>query len=207
MSSKVSAVISKGEDKAWNILRNLRPEDVCRRASVQYDKTSSLYVVRSLGMDFNVFPSERRISSTSGSGELFLERLEYFFSLSVLWYLVSAKDVPFTGKLVKLEDMKDGRFFAGGSHTLPLPKLASKYGNDKEGFVMKGKEFDAEELDYGDASIRLFAFPRVPVVFILWVGNEEFPHQVNLLFDSSCEAHTPIDVTWSISMMSTLTLF
>jgi len=207
MSSKVSAAISKGEDKAWNILRNLRPEDVCRRASVQYDKTSSLYVVRSLGMDFNVFPSERRISSTSGSGELFLERLEYFFRLSVLWYLVSAKDVPFTGKLVKLEDMKDGRFFAGGSHTLPLPKLASKYGNDKEGFVMKGKEFDAEELDYGDASIRLFAFPRVPVVFILWVGDEEFPHQVNLLFDSSCDEHTPIDVTWSISMMSTLALF
>ena len=207
MSSKVSAAISKGENKAWDILRTLSPEDVCRRASVQYAKASSLYVVRSLGMDFNVIPRERRISSTSANGELFLERLEYFFGLSILWYLVSAKDAPLTGKLVKLEDMKDGQFFAGGSHTLPLSRLASRYGNDKEGFIMKGKEFGAEELDYGDASIRLFAFPRVPVVMILWVGDEEFPHQVNLLFDSSCEEHTPIDVTWSIAMMSTLALF
>ncbi len=48
--------------------------------------------------------------------------------------------------------------------------------------------------------------PKIPVTLILWLQDEEFPARADLLFDSSCELHVPIDIIWSIAMMSTLVM-
>ncbi|MBI3593004.1 MAG: DUF3786 domain-containing protein, partial [Nitrospirae bacterium] len=43
-----------------------------------------------------------------------------------------------------------------------------------------------------------------PVALILWAADEEFPSRVDLLFDSTCELQLPLDIIWSIAMMSLL---
>ncbi len=100
--------------------------------------------------------------------------------------------------------MKGGEMFFRGSHVLPLGGIAERYTNDPGGFTAKGKDLQAEILTYGDASLRLFPLPRVPVVLILWTGDEEFPPRADLLFDSTCEFHIPLDIIWSVAMMSIL---
>jgi hypothetical protein len=87
---------------------------------------------------------------------------------------------------------------------LPLDSIADKYGNDREGFLKKGMELGGEMLGYGDASLSLRPLPRVPVISILWNGDEEFPPRADLLFDSSCEIQLPIDVVWAIAMLCVL---
>jgi hypothetical protein len=135
-----------------------------------------------------------------------LERLGEFFRLSILWYLVSAKEVPCTERLVKIGQIRGGEAFSRGSHVLPLNRLAQKYGNDKGGFIEKGKSLGGEVQRYGDAAVRLFPFPRVPVVLTLWTADEEFPARADLLLDSSCDLQLPADITWSIAMMSVLVM-
>ncbi|MFZ5997053.1 MAG: DUF3786 domain-containing protein [Nitrospirota bacterium] len=39
---------------------------------------------------------------------------------------------------------------------------------------------------------------------ILWLGDEEFPPRVDLLFDAASEIRFPIDAIWAIAMMCTL---
>jgi hypothetical protein len=46
--------------------------------------------------------------------------------------------------------------------------------------------------------------PRIPVTLILWLSDEEFPARADLLFDSTCEIHLPLDILWSIAMMTIL---
>jgi hypothetical protein len=48
--------------------------------------------------------------------------------------------------------------------------------------------------------------PRIPVIMILRLGDEEFPPRVDLLLDSTCELHLPLDIIWSIAMMSALVM-
>jgi hypothetical protein len=197
---------SPGENKAWEILATLDPDDVCRAAIVSYDRVPERYIVRSFGMDFLVAPKDRTISSAAPESDVLLKRLGYFFKLSILWYLVSAKDIACTGRLVKLQNVKGGEIFTKGSHILPLDKVAQKFGKDKEGFLKKGTGLGGEAVKYGDASVKLYPFPRVAAVLMLWLEDEEFPARADLMFDSTCGIQLATDIIWSIAMMCVLVM-
>lgn len=199
-------MITPGEGKAWEILRGLDPSDVCRNASVSFNGKDRYYILRSLCIDFSIRPEERIIKSLMTQGEIIIKKYGYFFIHSCLWYLINAKDFPLTERLVKPVNIKGGELFFGGSHVLPLDSIAKRYGNDKEAFIKRGKELCAEVVNYGDVSIKLLPMPRIPVTLILWLKDEEFPPRAELLLDSTCELQLPVDIIWSIAMMSLLVM-
>jgi len=196
-----------GEAKAWSIISTLEPSRIASEAGVLYDSGSGIYTLKSFGLDFSISPLEKKISCVSSAGDFFLDKLKDFFRLSVLWYLTNAKDIPLSGRLIRPIDVKGGHRFFTGTHLLPLDKIAEKYGKDRDGFIRKGREFGGEPFHYGDVSIKLLPFPRVPVYVILWLEDAEFPSRVDLLFDSTCEFHIPLsDIVWATSMMSVLSM-
>lgn len=199
-------VMSTGEERIWETLLHLKPAEVCRRTDIAFETSSELYVLKSFGKDFCVSPRDRSISSNSQGSEILLQRLGYFFRLSVTGYLAFAKDVAPTGRLLNPLNMTSGQLFFRGSHLLPLDKVAQKYSNDREAFLKKGIELGGERLEYGDTSFRFFPLPRVPVVFILWCADKEFPPRADILFDSSCEIQLPVDVVWAIAMLCVLAM-
>lgn len=197
-------VLTPGEDKAWEILDSLDSMDVCRLAQVSYHTDSRTYTIRSFGMDFQVSLANKTVSSASPGSDVLQDKLSYFFRLSVLWYLVSSKEIDETGRLVKLESIRGGEIFSKGSHILPLEPLAQKYGKNCEGFIRKGRTLGGKPAQHADASIRLLPLPRIPVVLALWMEDDEFPARADLLFDSTCQLQVATDVLWSIAMMSVL---
>ena len=198
--------MSPGEEKAWEALGNVDPEDVCARTGAKFDRVSGLYRFTSFGKNFSVSPWERKIFSDAPECDSLLQKLGFFFNFSVICSFSSAKDVPLTGKLVTPINMKSGQLFFRGSHVLPLDKVSERYGNDRDGFLKRGLVLGGVVLEHGDASVKLFPLPRVPVVLILWMGDEEFPPRADILFDSSVEIQLPIDVVWSIAMLSLLVM-
>jgi hypothetical protein len=195
-----------GEDKAWDMLSAMDPASVCKAAAVSYDAASSTYCARSFGMDFILDLRTRKISSSASGSGILLGKLGYFFRISVLWYLVSAKDIACTNRPVKLEHIRGGDIFTRGSHVLPLDSLAAVFGKNKRGFIEKGERLGGESMVRGDASLLLRPLPRIPVFLTLWLEDEEFPARVDLLFDSTCELQLPTDILWSIAMMSVLVM-
>jgi hypothetical protein len=109
-----------------------------------------------------------------------------------------------SGKLISPASLSGGEIFQKGTHVLPVDQIADRYGNDLESFYSRGLELGGKQLDYGDASLRLYPFPRVPVTMILWMEDEEFPARVDMFFDVTCEQHLPMDVIWSTAMTSVL---
>lgn len=202
----MAGMTEAGEEKAWELVLSRDPSEVAGRAGVSYDSDPKCFLVRSYGMDFSVSTVSRTIESPSPGSDLLLGRLAEFFRLSLLWYLASAKDLPCTGRLTGIGQIKGGEAFSRGSHLLPLGTLAEKYGHDREGFLNKGIFLGGEVRQYGDASIELRAFPRVPVVITLWLADDEFPARADLLLDSSCDLQLPPDITWSIALMSVLAM-
>ena len=202
----MAEINNPGEDKAWEILSTLNPEEVCKSAAVFYDAASLRYIIPSFGMDFSISVQDRAITSTAPGSDVFLQKLGYFFRLSVLWYLVHSKNFPCTGRLVKLENIKGGDIFTKGSHVLPLEKVAEKYGKDRKAFLNKGESLGCKPMKFGDVSIQLSPLPKVPVVLLLWLEDKEFPARADLLFDSTCDLQLPTDILWSIAMMSVLAM-
>jgi len=200
----MAGISAAGEEKAWELIAGRDPKDICRAAAADHDAATGVFRVRSFGMEFTVSVRERSITSTAAGSEVLLQRLGEFFRLSLLWYLAGAKEVPCTGRLVRIESIRGGEAFSRGSHVLPLGRLAQKYGNDKDGFIGNGERLGGEPERIADAGIRLFPLPRVPVALSLWLADDEFPARADLLLDSSCEIQLPPDIVWSVAMMSVL---
>jgi hypothetical protein len=198
------AEIISGEDKAWEIIAGLLPEDVCRRTGAEFDHATGAYRLPAFGTWFSVDPKKKEILNLSPEGEIFLKRLRYFFVLSVLWYLVKATDSKPTGNLVKPSGLPGGDIFFRGSHVLPLEAVAKKYAQDRGGFKDRGRNYGGKLVEYGDAAIEFPAFPKIPVTVILWLADEEWESRADLLFDSTALSHLPIDVLWSVAMMAVL---
>ncbi len=197
--------MSTGEEKAWEKLKSLNPSDVCKKSDAYCDVKGD-YILKSFGMDFLISLRKSEVKNLSPVGESLMQRYSYFFNLSALCYLINAKNIPLTGKLIKSTEVKGGAMFFRGTHVLPLDKIAEKYGADKTGFIEKGKCLNGKILNYGDASVELLPLPRIPVTLILWLSDDEFPARADLLFDSSCERHLPLDILWSVAMLSTLVM-
>jgi len=195
-----------GENKAWELLGTIDPVGVCERARVDFDASSGVYLVTSFGRRFSVAPAVRRILNLQPEGAVFLTRHADLFRLSVLWYLVKASPTGPSGSLVKPTSLPGGEIFSKGSHVLPLEALAARYATRPEAFLAAGLALGGRTATYGDASIELLPLPRVPTTAILWTEDDEFPARADLLFDASAPRHLPLDVLWSVAMLSVLPL-
>jgi len=197
--------INQGEERAWQELCGLPQAQVCKEAGVSYDQKRAAYVLHSFGMDFLVNPCKMLISCVEDSprASLFLNKLQALFTMAVLWYMSSAKDIPLTGRLVRPIDLKGGHRFSTGTHLLPLDAIVDKYSTNREGFLNRALQYGGTEIKgYGDAYVRLYPLPRVPVDMILWLRDEEFPPKVDLLLDPTCEIHLRLsDVLWAVCML------
>ncbi|UCD65944.1 MAG: DUF3786 domain-containing protein [Deltaproteobacteria bacterium] len=193
-----------GDQIAWAQVDGKEPGDICRQADVQFDFIANKFVMQCFGQEIYIDVTNNTVSSPSPQGDHLLHGLGYFFDLAALWYLGSAKNKPESGKLISPASLSGGEIFLKGTHVLPLDKIAEKYGNDLEGFHSKGLELGGQKLDHGDASLRLYPFPRVPVTMILWVPDDVFPARADMFFDATCEQHLPTDVIWSTAMTAVL---
>jgi hypothetical protein len=116
-------------------------------------------------MDIFIDPRERRIFGDAPEAGLLLDRLGYFSRLSILFYLTSAKNIPFSGRLVQPVNLKGGHIFFRGTHILPLDKLALKYGNDAGGFLKRGTALGGRQMN---TAMPLFSSSRFQG-YLLWL--------------------------------------
>ncbi len=124
-----------GEEQVWDALSGLDPAEVCIRTKVAYDASSGTYVMRSFLADIKFCPKERTLSSYSPMGNFLLGELGNHSRLSMLWYLIGAKDIPLLGELVNPSTLSGGEIFLRGTHVLPLDRIAKKYGPDTPAFL------------------------------------------------------------------------
>jgi len=195
-----------GEEQAWEILSQLASADVCHRTKASFDELAGHYILPLFNERIFLSPKDKYIWGDSKAADFLLNELSQYSRLSALWYLIQAKDIPLSGKLVSPREVNGGLIFTHGSHTLPLERVIVRYGDDVGGFLQKGLALGGERLNYGDRSLKLFPFPRVPVVLVLWKGDEEFPARADILFDSTCSFHLPTDIIWSTAMMTILVM-
>jgi hypothetical protein len=124
------------------------------------------------------------------------EELQSFFFLMVLVYLTEAKDIKPSHSWIGGEDLKGGSTFFRGPHRLHVDELEGLYGRDPGAFLRAGRRLGGSEILYGDKGFALEVFPKVPLAYVLWKGDEEFPPRVRVLFDPTVQSHLPLDIIW-----------
>jgi hypothetical protein len=194
--------MSDGQQVLWELLRGKDPDMVREDAHVEYVPDRSEYRIPSFTETVIVAPPWERIEGTGPISELLIDTHGDHFRLATLAYLVQANGIPPTGESVPPARTSGGRIYEEGAHKLPLPELARPYAEDKAGFLALGEKLGGYVTDSGDASVKLFPFPLVPITFVLWEKDEEFGEQVDIFFDTSSPGQFAPDVLWSIAVAS-----
>ena len=88
--------------------------------------------------------------------------------------------------------------FFTGFHELKTRPLLKRYGNDLRGFKKAAERLGGEVLDLADAAYMFLAFPRVPLYYLFWEGDQEFEARLSILFDRSIERHLAADAIWGL---------
>ncbi len=111
----------------------------------------------------------------------------------ILHYINNASGIPLTGEKVAYGDIPSCLHYEPVFTKRVLKPLQNAFGYDKYTFLEAGLALGGKKEEYGDASFTLFAFPKVPITFILWEGDEEFPPSAKALFDPSITGYLPLE--------------
>ncbi len=174
----------------WERLQAAEPEDVTRRSGARYDAEAGCYVLPVLNDVLAIHPVERQVR---WAGE---ERAKppgfHYWLLSVV-YLMSARDLPLAGEWIPDRKLPYGQFFFRGPHQLPTARVAEAFGRDGRGFLEAALRIGGTKSAYGDYAAVLPLLPRVPLLYVLWEADDEFPARVSVLFDRTVAEHLAVD--------------
>ncbi len=152
------------------------PNDVATKAGVKYEE-GRFYI------DF----MEWEIQLTYPGLQFHLpEEINTFtIKLLTLLYLSRATGVPLANQWVPYRELKDGLFYARSFNKTVEQKIETLFGSDPEALRLAGARLGSREVEQGDVGLVLRTYPRISLLIILWVGDEEFPASASILFDAN----------------------
>jgi len=188
----------------WERLSSRDPQQLAAITQFQLTAENRL-VFRFLNRDFLVDPKARCLRLACGAG--WDETDDPLLELVTVLYLINVNDVyPLGRDIVGPKDLKEGHFFQG-PHELKIAPLLERFGSDLPGFRKSAESLGGDPVDMADAAYRLKPFPRVPLYYLLWEGDAEFPPRMSVLFDRSIEEALAADAIWGlVSRVSTALL-
>jgi hypothetical protein len=132
--------------------------------------------------------------------------LDPLLELVTVLYLGKVSAIyPLGQDMVGIKDLKEGHFFAG-PHELRLDPLLQRYADDLTEFGKAAEALGGCRMDMADAAYRLLPYPRVPLYYLIWQGDEEFKPRTKVLFDRSIELVLAADAIWGLVNRVTLAL-
>jgi len=178
----------------WVQLERETPEEICRRALVNYDHEKG-FLLPFLNQTFQILPMKRSIIPLYSHAPTIKS---FEFDLIILTYLLRVKAIDIRGEIVNEKQIPGGETFFRGLHSLNTRPMEEIFGEDSDAFLSAGRRLNGKVKKLGDAGICLPVFPRVPVTLILWVKDDEFPAGIKVGFDSTISTHLPLDIIWAM---------
>lgn len=120
----------------------------------------------------------------------------------LLHYIIAASGKQASPDLLPYEDIPGCRAYAPVFERRVTRPLLSAFGFARDAFFEAGTALGGRREEYGDVSFTLQALPRVPITFILWEGDEDFPPSMKVLFDDSIHTYLPLEDIVVISKMA-----
>ena len=131
------------------------------------------------------------------------ERVEYpLLELLVLVYLLKVGPNLPSNDMVSAKELKSAHFFQG-PHELRISPLLDVFGQDLSGFKKAAESLGGQSLDLADVAFRIITFPKVPLYYLFWEGDDEFEPRLSVLFDRTIEKHLSADAIWGLVNLMT----
>lgn len=188
---------SEVDPELWERLQKADPQMICSYAQVRYDSSLAAYVVPFLNAEFLCSPDRQSIEPLTENA---FTTVDFQFCLVLLHHLLEAQPVGFSGRWISEKEIPGGELFFRGLHGLPLEPLTKAFGHDPELLKKVAEKMAGLPVEMGDLAFQFRIFPRIPLILVLWEGDDEFEPQMLIRFDRSITSQLEkLDVIYALA--------
>jgi hypothetical protein len=111
---------------------------------------------------------------------------ELWERIIALHYLIHADGSPDAGELITYKQVPDGAPYYAVFQRRTSAILLSAFAGRFPALLAAAEKLGGEEVKgHGDLAFKVRALPRVDYLFVLYDGDDEFPPEITVVFDSS----------------------
>jgi hypothetical protein len=116
------------------------------------------------------------------------------FDLTMLAYYFDVSDgAPMTNEWIAFNQIPGGMFYAQAFQGYSGDELAKVFENDSEAFMDANEKLGGRREFFGNLAYSYQVLPRVPIMVVCWLGDEDFPPSYRILFDANAHHHLVTD--------------
>jgi len=117
-----------------------------------------------------------------------------FLQVLLLHYLASASGKEVADRWIGYRNLPGAYLFESKFSQGAIDPLVRTFGKDIEGFRQAGLSLGGTPMTRtGDAAFRFMALPKIPMACILYLGDEEVPSSISILYDASAPYYLPTE--------------
>lgn len=188
LSEKEKYNLGVALDKAGGELSLADPRIVCSNSGVIYNREQESYLLPYLNRKYLVNHRTGEVSSLLNGGGVSIH-LQILF----LHYLINASGTPLKGDWITFKELPGGQIYVEPYQNRTIKPFLKYFGNKPKEFEGIALSLQGETAPFGDLCMVLHPFPRVPIGYVLWEGDEEFPPSANILYDASASFYLPTE--------------
>ena len=116
------------------------------------------------------------------------------FQLAFLFhYLLTADGTPVSEKWISFADLPDGRVYNAAFQGYSGDEVVKTFGSDLNAFRQACQTAGGQPANLASASYVFQPLPKILLMIIYWLGDEDFPSTCKILFEESASHYLPID--------------
>lgn len=175
--------------KACGKLLELDAETVCQNSKAIFEKEKETYVIRYFNHSYRIRCADGSVSFEDNPAEPTTTE-----KVLMLHYLITAQPKPLTGKNISFKEVPNGgSIYYSTFRKRAIDPLVKTFSEDLESFRGAASALGGIAESFGDSSMTIYAFPFVPVTYVLWQGDEEISSSGTILFDESVSCFLPVE--------------
>ncbi len=174
-------------DKAQKRFAAADPVFMSQKSGVSYDPGEKVFALPFINEKYNITHPQGEVKGEE-EGEV-----NIIFQILYLHYLSDASGMPLKKDWISFKELPGGQIYITPFQNRAVKPFTKVFGNQPESFTRAAENLGGEKAAYGDYSYVLPVFPRVPVMFVLWQGDEEFPASGTILFDATAGSYLPTE--------------
>ncbi|MGL4606778.1 MAG: DUF3786 domain-containing protein [Eubacteriaceae bacterium] len=180
-----AAIEEKRKDKIpyehyKNEIKDLDPETVSKKTTCPYYPEEKVFLVKVMGEDYRVSYPTGEVRNKSGE-----DFDNYKLKTMILRYLINATGVPATGETIAYRDVSGGNIYFASFEGRCLKRFAFTFNYNLSGLKKAMDILGGTPQKLGDYSWRFEVINNMFLTVILWVGDDEFPPESQILFDAN----------------------
>jgi len=173
--------------KALEDISQLNPRIAASKSGASFD--DGRFTIPLFNRTFTVSFPHAEVEEVGGETRPFK-----LLEILLMHYLINADGTAETGMWITYRQLPGANLFADRFTNLVTRPMLESFGDDAQGLSRAAQAIGGLPMDRsGDAAFRFRALPRIPLGCILYLGDEEMPPSINILFDSAAPHYLPTE--------------